>query len=179
MTTWGFTVRLNREPTDEELDRLFEAGCDDAAPEGSALHFDREAESLLEAVFSASRDVATVPGLRVVGVARSDVVSLREVAVRLGRTYESARLLAEGRRGPGSFPSPVIDVGFTRLYLWAEVEEWAHASLDSDPPVAATAAEETKTGRDLALADAILTVRGRLEGATRPERKQILGLLTG
>lgn len=171
MTTWGFTLRLNREPTDEELDLLFEAGCDDSAPEGALLHFDREADTLLHAVLSASRDVAKVPGLRVGGVTRDDVVSLREIAARLDRTYESARLLAEGKRGPGSFPPPVIDIGFTKLYLWVEIEEWAHGSLGSQG--AAPADPE----RDIALADAVLTVRNRLANASRSERKAILELI--
>lgn len=164
-------MRLNREPTDEELDLLFEAGCDDTAPEGALLHFDRAADSLLHAVLSASTDVAKVSGLRVTGVTRNDVVSLREVASRLDRSYESARLLAEGKRGPGSFPAPVIDVGFTKLYLWFEVEEWAHNALGSQVPASAEAE------RQLALADAVLTVRNRLADASRSERKEILQLI--
>jgi hypothetical protein len=171
MTTWGFTLRLNREPTDEELDLLFEAGCDDSAPEGALLHFDREADTLLHAVLSASRDVSKVPGLRVTGVTRDDIVSLREVASRLDRTYESARLLMEGKRGPGFFPPPVIDIGFTKLYLWVEVEEWVHGSLGSQTVAPA------ESERDLALADAVLTVRNRLAHASRSERKEILELI--
>jgi len=170
--TRGFTLRLNREPTDEELDMLYEAGCDDAAPEGALLHFDRAADTLLHAVVSASDDVARVPGLWSVGVVRQDVVSLREIASRLDRTYESARLLAEGKRGPGGLPAPVIDIGSSKLYLWVDVERWAHHS----------AGLPTRSGieadQDLTLADALLTVRARLKDASPPQRKEIINLLT-
>jgi hypothetical protein len=170
--TWGFTLRLNRAPTDDELDLLYEAGCDDAAPEGNLLHFDRAADTLLHAVVSASEDVAKATGLWSVGVVRQDVVSLREIASRLGRTYESARLLAEGRRGPGGFPAPVVDIGSTKLYVWVDVERWAHHSAGLPTR------SDTGVGEDLTLADAVLTVRARLRDASPPQREEILHLLT-
>jgi hypothetical protein len=170
--TWGFTLRLNREPTDAELDLLYDAGCDDAAPEGGLLHFDRAADNILHAVVSATDDVARVPGLWSVGVVRQDVVSLREIASRLERTYESARLLAEGKRGPGGFPAPVIDIGSTKLYLWVDVERWAHHSARL-PTRSSIEADQ-----DLTLADALLTVRARLKDMSPPRREEIMNLLT-
>jgi hypothetical protein len=41
----------------------------------------------------------------------------------LGRTYESVRLLAAGKRGPGGFPAP-LSTGQWALYSWAEVSAW-------------------------------------------------------
>ena len=57
---------LQAEPT---IDALFEAGCYDAtigrADGVQYIEFDREAESLAEAVHSAQRDVEKVEGVRV------------------------------------------------------------------------------------------------------------------
>jgi hypothetical protein len=50
-------------------------------------------------------------------------VSLRDIAQSVGRTYESVRLLAAGRRGPGGFPAP-LSAGQRALYSRAEVSAW-------------------------------------------------------
>ena len=64
---------LQAEPT---IDALFEAGCDDAtvgrADGVQYIEFDREAESLAEAVHSAQRDVEKVEGVRVARTSTSD-----------------------------------------------------------------------------------------------------------
>ncbi|MEX0716904.1 MAG: hypothetical protein WD066_09965 [Planctomycetaceae bacterium] len=62
MTTFEFILKLDIEQfSDEEIERLYEAGCDDGLP-GSVggvaeILFGREAESFGEAVSSAMRDV--------------------------------------------------------------------------------------------------------------------------
>jgi hypothetical protein len=67
-TCWSFTLRLNRAPTDDEVDALYEAGLDDTGIAGETLTVDREADSLLRAIASAAADVRAVPGLRAVAV---------------------------------------------------------------------------------------------------------------
>jgi hypothetical protein len=63
--TFSFTVILEglRDTTQELEDRLFEAGCDDALlcrRDGVVyLAFDRDSDSLAEAVGSALRDIAS------------------------------------------------------------------------------------------------------------------------
>jgi len=61
---YTFTVVLDRRPTDLEFDALFEAGCDDAAfgiEKGMSIaEFDREADTLANAVASAVRDLESV-----------------------------------------------------------------------------------------------------------------------
>jgi len=86
------------------------------------LGFDREAASLAEALVSALRDVEAA-GLVVDSVRSEDLVTLKEIAARTGRTYESTRLLAAGKRGPGGFPGPMSSAGWT-LYSWAQVRPW-------------------------------------------------------
>lgn len=135
MTIWNFQLRLNREPTEDECNALFEAGLADAGIEGTLVDVDREAPSLLEAVTSIADQIRSVPGLRAVSVEHQDAVTLSDAAQRLGRrTAESLRLLAAGERGPGGFPSPIVDTGNVRVYSWAEITAWLHEALGEQVP---------------------------------------------
>ncbi len=123
--------------TDEALNSLAEAGCDDATVDSSGgvqhLDFDREESSYLAAVMSAISDVeAAVPGARVIRVLPDEYVSLVEIADRTGRTRESVRLLSIGERGPGGFPPTAAREAERR---WTEVAAWFTAVLlDQDLP---------------------------------------------
>lgn len=157
--THDFTLVLDHVPREAELDDLFEAGCDDATPEshqGEAwLHFDREASTLAEAIVSAVRDV-TSAGFHAVAVQSDDLVALKDIASRTGRSYEGVRLLASGARGPGGFPPPMSGSGWS-LYSWAQVSAWfaRHYGL-TDP------AEEYD--REIAAADHLVRARAILAG---------------
>lgn len=128
METYEFTIVLDRAPTDDDLDALFEAGGDDASPEYNTeantgvVHFDRAAPSLAEALVSAMRTLDAA-GLHPVAVRSDDLVTLKEIATRIGRTYEGVRLLASGARGPGGFPVPVAAESWS-LYSWTQVAAW-------------------------------------------------------
>lgn len=112
------------------LDALFEAGCDDASfGERDGLQyasFDRPSATLEEAMESAINAVeGSVPEARVVRVEPDELVSATIIAERTNRSRESIRLLVEGKRGPGKFPSPVAWVDAkTRLWRWSEVARW-------------------------------------------------------
>ena len=116
------------------IDRLFEAGCDDGTV-GRAdgiqyIDFDRDAPSFDEAVLSAVTDVERVAGAEVVRVADAGLVSMTDIAARIGRTRESVRLLVTGARGPGGFPPPVTDPrGRYRLWRWSDVAQWLTTQL--------------------------------------------------
>lgn len=115
--------------SDELVEAVFEAGCDDAligVSDGiQYADFDREASSLEEAILTALADIEKVRGAVVARIADAGLVSMADVAERTGRTRESVRLLVSGRRGPGGFPPPVTDPrGRYRLWRWAEVERW-------------------------------------------------------
>ncbi|GAA0621773.1 hypothetical protein GCM10009547_25670 [Sporichthya brevicatena] len=144
MSMWNFRLRLNRALSDDEVDALYEAGLDDAGIQArpvGLLDVDREADTLLDAVLSAVGQAESVEGLRVAELVDSDAVTLAEIAERVGRTYESIRLLAEGKRGPGGFPAPLHGLEGprgARLYSWVEVREWllgAGVHLDKGPAV--------------------------------------------
>ena len=140
MTTWEFTLIVDGPDIQEDndlLDALFEAGCDDTlvgrTNEIQYIDFDREAQSLADAVLSAVNDVESVPGLAVVRLEDGDLVSMAEIAERTGRTRESVRLLVAGERGPGDFPLPVNDPKHpNRLWRWSEVNRWMRNVLSNE-----------------------------------------------
>jgi hypothetical protein len=131
--------------TDDALNALAEAGCDDATV-GSAggvqhLDFDRESTSYVTAVLSAIASVEeAVPGARVVRVLPDEYVTLAEIAQRTGRTRESVRLLANGERGPGSFPPAAARADErNKLWRWSEAASWlanelGESGLERPPP---------------------------------------------
>lgn len=167
METYDFTFTLNRAPTDDEVETLFGEGCDDGSPEYNPIHntgsitFDREASSLALAIASAVADVEKVPGLRVVGVSREDGVTLTDIARRVGRTRESIRLYAAGKRGPGGFPAPDwTTASGERFWSWAEVAVWFRDVLGEDVTV---------PPHELLTADRLLQARAAL--ADEPDER--------
>ena len=106
------------------VDALFEAGCDDATVgrvgATQYLDFDREAETLANAVFEAAEAIeAAVPEARVVHLGPDDLVTMSDIAERTGRTRESVRLLINGERGPGGFPAPATHLkSRNRMWEW-------------------------------------------------------------
>ena len=114
MSEWTFRLTLaGIVLTNEELDALFEAGCDDATfsleRDGTVLgFFDREAETQENAVLSAIHNAESADiGARVLWVTQDDDwLTASEIAKRVGRTRQSIGLLVRGDPGPGGFPAP-------------------------------------------------------------------------
>lgn len=123
-----FELTVSGPLTDERLDALFEAGCDDAtlSSKGELIFaaFDRQAPTLPDAVISAIRAIETVSGLEVLHVDPDDLVWASEIAERTSRTRQSVGQLIKGMRGPGGFPSPTSHATRNPLWCWAEVEAW-------------------------------------------------------
>lgn len=159
--TYSFILYLSGPDllTDESLDALYEAGCDDALfgeRDGAQYAaFDREATSFGAALKSAISDLTcAVSGLQIVRIAPEELVSLSAIAQRAGVSREYVRLLANQGRGPGGFPPPVAYADRkTRLWHWADVAEWLQEHKMSK------AALDTE-GADLVLAvNAVLSYR--------------------
>ena len=139
-TNWAFSLVLEGpDPTTGvNLDRLYEAGCDDATfgvRDGVFVaEFDRASPSLVQALSDAIATVeATVPGLHVVRVEPEELVTAAEIAVRTKRSRENVRQLFEGLRGRGDFPRPTVWLSDrTRLWHWAEVSRWFSAHTDEE-----------------------------------------------
>ncbi len=158
---YEFTATLDRVPKEEDYDRLFDAGLDDTTPETrdgrGVLNVAREAKSLGAAIVSVVEQAGHA-GFTVVGIDEEDLVSLKTIAGRLGRSYESVRLIAQGKRGPGGFPAPLSGDGWA-LYSWANVSAWflIHYS---------TASSVTDDERLIAAADHLLRARTLVSAPT-------------
>ncbi len=130
-----YTFTLKYQLTDDDRDpdalveRLGEAGCDDALvgigqPGRLALEFTREAADADEAVRSALADVRrSVPSARLIEVA-PDLVGLTDVADIVGVSRQNMRKLMLAH--PGSFPAPVHE-GSASIWHLADVLAWLQA----------------------------------------------------
>jgi hypothetical protein len=142
MTFFQFTLIVEGPDLQDEdrVEALYVAGCDDATigrvGTTQYLDFDREAETLADAVFEATKTIETaVPGARVVHVEPDDLVTMAEIAERTGRTRESVRLLINGERGPGRFPAAVTHFkARNRMWQWQDVAEWFVDELGEPSP---------------------------------------------
>jgi hypothetical protein len=141
MSEHSFTLHFEGADMDlqENYDAAYEGGCDDSTLGAHLGHwhaaFTREAPTLADAVFSAIHDLETsVPGLRVTRIESDELVTLSVIARRTGRSRESIRLLAAGRRGPGGFPEHVDYVdGPARMWFWSEVAAWFARYAGEEP----------------------------------------------
>ncbi len=134
MDTYDFTLILDLKHgllTNEVYEAFFDAGLDDALIGSTAgvlfADVSREAEDFITAVTSAIKDVErSGVGATVVRVEPDDLVTVADIAQRLGRSSESIRLLIRGARGPGDFPPPITRLGGrrSRVWRWADVSGW-------------------------------------------------------
>lgn len=120
------------ELTDEVVDALYEAGCDDSTicMRSGRVHmtFDREAMSMRDAVLSAIRDIRKAGyGANILRVDTCNLVTQSEIARRIGRSRQLVNQYVTGARGPGNFPAPTCDLydGHS-LYRWCEVSYWLY-----------------------------------------------------
>jgi predicted DNA-binding transcriptional regulator AlpA len=119
---YEFELVLSREPNGEELDLLFEAGCDDMTfgtdgTTATAL-VSRRAPSFVEAVTSAIAQVESAAGdAGVLAVQADPQLTIGEIAERAGVSRETVRRHVND---PG-FPRPAITTPRHRLWRWSEV----------------------------------------------------------
>ena len=162
------------------VEALFDAGCDDAmiGRVGGIqyLDFDREAETIGDAVFGATGAIeSALPGAQVVHLEPDDLVTMSEIAERTGRTRESVRLLVGGGRGPGGFPAPATHFrSRQRMWRWQEVVAWFAERLGGAVPEAGdptTAAFIVAFNAGLALRAA----QGRVPTEERRRLRRLVG----
>lgn len=124
--TFEFTLILRGLDFDrqDDRDRLFEAGCDDAVlgiRSGWAFAaFDREATDYAEALLSAAADVQRA-GAEVYAIEPDSYVTQADISSRSGLTRQAISQYVSGKRGK-HFPLPArnISTGST-LWLWPDV----------------------------------------------------------
>lgn len=136
-TTFNVSLVIDQLPlTDENLDRLFEV-LPDAVPASIAglvtVSAPIEAADAEVATFALAATITEAFPSAIAVRVDQDLVSIPDIAERTDRSRESVRLLVEGKRGPGSFPSPIGTVGDgIRVWPWASVIDWFAASLGHD-----------------------------------------------
>ncbi|MCO4864302.1 DNA-binding protein [Cupriavidus sp. WGlv3] len=127
---YAFTLRYQLSADDSDPDtlveRLYEAGCDDATVGTGvagriALAFDREAESAADAIVSALTDARRAMPTATLIEAAPDLVGLTDIADTLGMSRQNMRKLMLGH--PASFPPPVHEGASAFWHLW-EVLLW-------------------------------------------------------
>lgn len=130
MKTYDFALKFDladsaQDPA-EYVERLYEAGCDDATVGVGqvgrlALDFSRESVSAVEAVKSAIEQVmAAVPGATLVE-ATPDFVGMTDIADIVGCSRQNVRKLVATNRTV--FPAPVHE-GTVALWHLAKVLRW-------------------------------------------------------
>jgi predicted DNA-binding transcriptional regulator AlpA len=135
-----FTLRYQLADADgdpaELVERLGEAGCDDALigigqPGRLALEFARDAVDANTAVLSALETVrSALPSAKLIEVT-PDLVGLTDVAKIVGVSRQNMRKLMLAY--PSSFPAPVHE-GSTALWHLADVLTWLEARGGYDLP---------------------------------------------
>jgi predicted DNA-binding transcriptional regulator AlpA len=127
-----FKISGDEVDSDELVERLGEAGCDDALigtgqPGRIALDFTREARSVKEAIVSALRDVKkAIPDAELIEVT-PDFVGLTDVAELVGVSRQNMRKLMLTH--PTTFPAPVHE-GSTSVWHLAHVLQWLNERGD-------------------------------------------------
>ena len=154
--TYDFALRFRLPKSSQDpsswIDRLYEAGCDDAtiglARRGSiGLMFSRRASKASKAVASAIADVRrAIKGAELIG-AEPDLVNLADLAKYVGCTRQNLRKYAvgEARKTRAAFPPPTI-VGPDSYWHLAEIGAWIgrHTPLKIDPALIEVAFQTSK-----------------------------------
>jgi hypothetical protein len=159
--------------TEAVQDALREVGCRDASfgeRDGvQYAEFEREAKSFRRALRSAIRQIGVArPEIEVIRVEPDELVTLAAIAERSGLSREGVRLLASGKRGPGSFPAPIAQPdGRTRLWSWPEVARWLVQHGKAQVLV------ETKAAELVAAYNAALKVREHARNLRKRDRALI------
>ncbi|RAY15133.1 hypothetical protein DPM19_10420 [Actinomadura craniellae] len=135
MPGYDFELILSRPFYEAELDPLFQRthgavtvgfvreGQQAGRPGQAGA--DWQAPSLAVAMMDVIAHIeASAPGLRVLRVEADPLLSMHEIAERVGRSVESVRLCIKGARGPGHFPAAETSTPRHRLWRWSHVADW-------------------------------------------------------
>lgn len=124
-TIQEFAVIATGEDLDDNdfLNRLFEAtGGDttfecDRRGEVATIWFDREAESLKQAVVEAIKQLHTLPELSIRSVEIDDIVTQDQIGEKTGLTRQAVSMHVNEQRGTKHFPLPVVGIP-QRVRVW-------------------------------------------------------------
>ena len=180
MKTYEFSIvgsGLDPNAVDYES-RFYDHGCSDATVSfqrgHTILDFAREALSFEDAIATAVDHVRRA-GCKVDRIEPDPLVSLAEIAGRVGMSRAVMTQYSKGQRGGNNFPAPTARVTSTSpLWMWADVAKWlfknhkisrdeameaeavrqANEVLSSDAPQFAGKLRERVRERELAMCEA-------------------------
>jgi len=99
------------------------------------LEFTREADSYKEAILSAVKDIERSSiKAKVISVDAGGLVGLSDIAALTKISRQLIALMKDGKRGPGTFPSPLQRItGKQSLWRWSDVATWLyeHGKIES------------------------------------------------
>lgn len=140
---YQFTLVLDGvdENTPDLEDKLYCANCDDALinfrNRTVYLDFDREADSLENAIITAIKDVESAfLNAVVTHVAPDELVSEADIAKRLRIKRQAVSLWVKGtRRGAMAFPKPIMKLSEkSPLWRWSDVIKWLYKNEQIKDP---------------------------------------------
>jgi predicted DNA-binding transcriptional regulator AlpA len=166
---FGMKFRVGADSADMDalVERLGEAGCDDAVigvgqPGRIALDFAREAPSVKGAIISALRDVkSAIPDAELIEVT-PDFVGLTDVAELVGVSRQNMRKLMLTHAA--TFPVPVHE-GSTSVWHLAHVLQWLLGR--SDYPIKRQLLDVASMAMQINLAKEAQRLEGRVEREVR------------
>ncbi|GLZ12294.1 hypothetical protein Acsp04_25290 [Actinomadura sp. NBRC 104425] len=135
MPGYDFALVLSRPLYEEELDPLFDRtrGLVTVSIITEPQHADRpgsahctwQGPTLAAAIMEVVAHVEeAAPGVRVQRVEADPLLTIRDIAERVGRSPDSVRLSITGARGPGGFPAAEMSSAGHRLWRWSKVAAW-------------------------------------------------------
>jgi hypothetical protein len=139
MPDYAFVLILSRPLFESELDPLFQRTQGQvtvgfipdpvhdtaAADHPGQARCSWPAPCLAEAIITVIVHLeASTMGLRVLEVEADPLLTMRDIAERVGTSLEVVRLSVKGTRGPGNFPRSESTRGDHRLWRWSQVAAW-------------------------------------------------------
>lgn len=166
---FGMKFKLGAEAADMDalVERLAEAGCDDATvgigqPGRVALEFTRNSRSARHAIISALRDVKrAIPSAELIEVT-PDFVGLTDVAELVGVSRQNMRKLMLTH--PATFPAPVHE-GAASVWHLAHILHWLMER--GDYPVERQMLEVAKMAMQINLAKESRALEDRVQREVR------------
>lgn len=117
---------------DAQIDALTDAGVMTAEPMDAGLvrmsavvEHANAVDAALEFIESVVTAVPSATAIR----AERDLVSVTDIAHRVGLTREAVRHWSSGKRRSGEFPAPVGSPSGSKIWEWSSVHSWLRTNL--------------------------------------------------
>ncbi|MFA1543878.1 hypothetical protein [Actinomadura monticuli] len=135
MPSYDFALILSRPLYEDELDPLFDRthGAVTVSIVSEPEHAQRPGNAscswpgatLAAAIMEVVEHVEeSAPGLHVLRVEADPLLTIRDIAERVGRSLDSVRHAITGARGATGFPSSEMSTAGHRLWRWSKVAAW-------------------------------------------------------